>query len=114
MQVFELRNSYGGDAPGRAPGDGEALFERCSIKKHLMGQVVVFLSECCSTLRGRFSGAPNVDWPHSPLQLVAPVIIMYPKASVLYSINTKRVMTETGIQQWLEAIVASRCFFSLH
>ena len=44
-----------------------------------------------------------------PRQVVTPVIIMFPKASALYSINTRRVMTEAGIQLWLEALVASRC-----
>ena len=41
-------------------------------------------------------------------QVVAPVIIMYPKASVPYSIKTRRLMTETGIQLWLESLVSSR------
>jgi hypothetical protein len=41
-------------------------------------------------------------------QMVAPVIIMYPKASVLYSIKTRRLMTEAGIQLWLESLVAAR------
>ena len=42
------------------------------------------------------------------VQVATPIIIMYPKASMLYSIKTKRLMTETGIQLWLESLVSSR------
>lgn len=38
-QVFEAARNLDGPASSRGSGSVEALFERCSIKKHLMGQV---------------------------------------------------------------------------
>jgi len=39
---------------------------------------------------------------------VRPVIVMYPKASQLYSLRARRVMGEAAQLEWLEALVAAR------
>ncbi|EKX33183.1 hypothetical protein GUITHDRAFT_148091 [Guillardia theta CCMP2712] len=39
---------------------------------------------------------------------VKPVIIMYPKVSPLYSIRSKRIMSEAATQQWLEGLIKSQ------
>jgi hypothetical protein len=44
--VFEAARNLDGDMSSRGSGV-EALFERCSIKKHLMGQARFFLHILC-------------------------------------------------------------------